>query len=380
MVTVRGSVTGQKWSAFASLAAAPSAVVMQPTTLCNLDCSYCYLPFRKSDHRMPVTVARSVAGTANGWAAAAPFDVIWHGGEPLTVGREHLGDLMRPFRGVRHHVQTNATLVDDAWCGFFTEHDVRVGISVDGPFHRNGARVTRSGRPAFAAILRGISRLRCHRIPFSAIAVISEPRPERAAELYEFFVELGCVVLGINIEEQEGVNTRESAHDAGRVTEFWAALTEAWRRNPVLKVREIERVLGYVNAQFNGRADQFLPGELDPFPTVTHDGDVVLLSPELAGFTDEHGDGFAVGNVLRADLATLVAGAARQPWVAEFRAGLEGCRTSCPYFAFCGGAQPANRFFEQGRFDVTRTSHCENSRISLMEGVVEHAQRHGAVA
>jgi uncharacterized protein len=336
---------------------------------------------------MPAEVANAVAATVNGWAQRGPFDVIWHGGEPLAAGIDHLDGLMAPFRGVRHHVQTNATLIDDAWCAFFEERDVRVGLSIDGPAERDAGRVTRPGRPAHGRIVRGIERLRRHGIEFSAIAVVSDPDPASAAELYAFFADLGCSVLGLNIEEKEGVNTRSNEFDPRRVTEFWSAFTEAWRRNPVIRVREIERVLGYAAAEFDGRADEFLPTEMDPFPTVAHNGDVVLFSPELASFERagspggsspavSPGGGFAAGNVLREDLAAVVARGAGQPWVAEFRSGVDACRATCPYFAFCGGGQAANRYFEHGRFDVTRTCHCENSRISLMEGVVEHARAH----
>src|SRR5688572_8245589 len=160
---------------------------MQPTTLCNLDCSYCYLPFRRSDLRMPEAVAAAVAEDVNAWACAGPFDVIWHGGEPLATGREHLAALMAPFRGVRHHVQTNATLIDEEWCGFLVDHDVRVGLSIDGPVDRNAARVTWSGQPAFGRIMRGAHLLRQHGLEFSAIAVVSDPTPEVASQLYEFF-------------------------------------------------------------------------------------------------------------------------------------------------------------------------------------------------
>jgi uncharacterized protein len=69
------------------IAAVPSYVVMQPTTLCNLDCVYCYLPFRAADRRMPVSVAEAVAVSVNPWAAAGRFSVVWHGGEPLAAGR-----------------------------------------------------------------------------------------------------------------------------------------------------------------------------------------------------------------------------------------------------------------------------------------------------
>ncbi len=102
---------GQSFSGMRGLAAVPSYVVMQPTTLCNLDCAYCYLPFRAVDRRMPVAVAEAVAAAVNPWAANGRFSVVWHGGEPLAAGREHLADLMAPFGPeVEHHVQTNATL------------------------------------------------------------------------------------------------------------------------------------------------------------------------------------------------------------------------------------------------------------------------------
>src|SRR4029453_568251 len=105
----------------------PSYVIMQPTTLCNLDCAYCYLPLRAHERRMPAAVAEAVAATVNAWAARAPrFSVVWHGGEPLAGGRERLAELMRPFHGVEHHTQTNATLIDDRWCEFLRTHDVRV--------------------------------------------------------------------------------------------------------------------------------------------------------------------------------------------------------------------------------------------------------------
>jgi len=93
---------------------------------------------------MPVAVATAVAKTANEWAVDVPrFSVVWHAGEPLTAGRAHLGALMDEFAGVEHHVQTNATLIDDAWCEFFAARDIRLGISIDG----DATATRRAGRP-----------------------------------------------------------------------------------------------------------------------------------------------------------------------------------------------------------------------------------------
>ena len=353
----------------------PGYVVMQPTTLCNLDCAYCYLPFRAVDRRMPVPVAAAVAASVNAWASQGRFSVVWHGGEPLAAGREHLGALFAPFDpAVEHHVQTNATLIDDAWCEFFAAHQVRVSVSVDGPRGRNGDRVTRGGRPAYDRIMAGVAALRRHGINFSALCVVSRPEPGLATELYDYFLDLGCDVLGINIEETEGVNTRGNAHPAAAVRAFWAELVAAWRRAPRIHLREIEWSLRYTAAVLDGVEDEVLPRRLDPIPTVGYDGSVVLLSPELAGFSDPRYGDFTSGNVLRTPLAEILASATDTPWIAEFLAGVEACRSGCPYFGFCGGGHAANRYFEHGRFDGTETNHCRNSKIRLLEGVLDHAR------
>jgi len=176
------------------------------------------------------------------------------------------------------------------------------------------------------------------------------------------------------------VNTRANRHDAADVTAFWAELVGAWRQDPRIHLREVEWSLRYAAAVLDGTADELLPRRLDPIPTIAYDGSVVLLSPELAGFHDPRYGDFTSGNVLTTPLGEILAGAARTPWIAEFLRGVEACRASCPYFGFCGGAHAANRYFEQGRFDTTETDHCRNSKIRLLEGVLDHARDHQPTA
>jgi uncharacterized protein len=303
--------------------------------------------------------------------------VVWHGGEPLAAGREHFAELLAPFDpAVEHHVQTNATLIDDAWCAFFAERQIRVSVSVDGPAVRNGERVTRGKQPAYDRIRRGIEALRRHDLGFSALCVVGRPEPGLATELYDYFLDLGCDVLGINVEELEGVNTRLNNYPERSVTAFWAELMSAWRRDPRIHLREVEWSLRYVAAVLDGTADALLPRRLDPIPTVAHDGSVVLLSPELAGFHDPRYGDFTSGNVLTTPLGDILDGALDTPWIREFMDGVEGCRAACPYFGFCGGAHAANRYFEHGRFDATETDHCRNSKMRLLEGVLDHARDH----
>jgi uncharacterized protein len=349
---------------------------MQPTTLCNLDCGYCYLPLRASNRTMSPEVSAAVARDVNRWVRDQRFSVVWHGGEPMAAGREHLSRLMAPFAPeVEHHLQTNATLIDDVWCEFFRSRKVRVSVSVDGPEEHNGFRTDRGGLPGYPRIMKGIQALRRNGVPFAALCVVSRPGPGVAKSLYDFFLELGCDVLGINIEEREGVNGRDNRHDPDDVRAFWAELTAAWRQAPAIHVREIEWTLRYVDAVLEDTVNDLLPRRLDPIPTVGYDGSVVLLSPELAGFHHARYGDFASGNVLATPLGTILLEPATVPWVSEFLTGVENCRGSCPYFGFCGGGHAANRYFEHGRFDGTETEHCRNSKINLLEGVLDHVRR-----
>lgn len=367
----------RRWTGMSGLATVPGYVVMQSTTLCNLDCAYCYLPERAFNHRMSPAVSRAVAATVNRWADGSPYGVVWHGGEPLAVGRRVFADLVAPFESnIQHQIQTNATLIDDAWCEFFLENNVRVSVSVDGPPYRNTSRRNRAERPAFDMAAHGVDALRRHGIDFAVLSVISDPRPGQATELYRFLLDLGCDACGVGIEEREGVNSRPTAFGAAAVRGFWAELLAAWRAEPRIRVREIDWSLRYLAALVDGTADGMLPRRVNPVPAIGHDGAVVLLSPELAGFSDRRYGNFTSGNVLDRPLDELVAEAGTVGWVREYLDGVAACRDTCDYFGFCGGAQAGNRYFEHGRFDVTATNHCRNSKMLLLDGVLDHLRGH----
>lgn len=123
-----------------------------------------------------------------------------------------------------------------------------MGVSIDGPPADNASRVDRRQMPTQAKALRGIELLGAHGHEVHAIAVVSDPTPERARRLSAFAVECGIAHLGVNIEEQEGVNVSTHAHHQNVVTDFWTALAASWRENPAVRVRDLERVLSYAGA------------------------------------------------------------------------------------------------------------------------------------
>jgi uncharacterized protein len=60
---------------------------------------------------------------------------------------------------------------------------------------------------------------------------------------------------------------------------------------------------------------------------------------------------------------------------ADIAAGIERCRRTCPYFAFCGGGAPANKYFENGSFDSTETLFCRLSKQAVLDVVLDKLER-----
>ncbi|MFJ5724434.1 cyclophane-forming radical SAM peptide maturase AmcB [Streptomyces sp. NPDC093149] len=354
-------------------------MLMQPTTLCNLDCTYCYLPDRKVSRRMSLEVAQAVAAGVGEWSRRRPVAVVWHGGEPLAVGPAYFRSLMEPFGPGEEHpviqaVQTNATLIDEAWCEVFATVPVRVTVSLDGPDGANASRVDWAGGPSTQRALSGIDALRQAGIRFGLIAVVADVSPGAATDLYRFACELGCDNLGVNLAEKKGVYAggHEPRHS---VVAFWEELAACWQADPRIQVRELDHAYTYIREELSGAAAQRADRPVMPLPLVTWDGDFLPVGAELAGFRSARHGPFAAGNVLDTPLTVLAARATEVPWVAEALAGVTNCRKHCDYFTYCRGGQVANKYFETGRLDSTETTYCQTSKINLMEGILRHAER-----
>ncbi|MFJ8789392.1 cyclophane-forming radical SAM peptide maturase AmcB [Streptomyces sp. NPDC102462] len=354
-------------------------MLMQPTTLCNLDCTYCYLPDRKVSRRMSTEVAQAVAAGVREWSRQRPVAVVWHGGEPRAVGPAHFRTLTEPFgtgetHPVVHAVQTNATLIDEAWCEVFATLPVRVTVSLDGPGEENASRVDWAGGPSTQRAMSGIAMLRQAGIGFGLIAVVADVSPGAATDLYRFACELGCDDLGVNLAEKKGVYAggQDPKHS---VVAFWEELAACWQADPRIQVRELDHAYTYIREELSGAAALRADRPVMPLPMVTWDGDFLPLGAELAGFRSPQHGPFTAGNVLDTPLTVLAARAAEVPWVAEALAGVTNCREQCDYFAYCRGGQVANKYFETGRLDSTETDYCRTSKISLMEGILRYAER-----
>jgi uncharacterized protein len=364
-------------------------LVVQPTPFCNLDCDYCYLPHRSDRSRLSFALLEAAIERVleSPWFEGG-FTLLWHAGEPLMMpiafydeASERIGRLLArrglPPETIVQSLQTNATTIDGAWCDCFVRNGIHVGVSMDGPaFLHDAHRVTRTGRPTHAAVMRGIGWLQRRGIPFQVICVLTAESLHHPEAIASFFLEHGITDVGFNMEETEGVNARSSldatgaAQQAleGRYRAFMAALWQRSRAQPErLRIREFEGVASLACSDARLKATDMNT----PFVIVNVDarGHVSTFDPELLSVaTAEYGD-FSFGHVRDSSLEAMAATAKFQRVAAEIAAGVERCRASCAYFGLCGGGAGSNKYWEHGRFDAAATQHCRY-RIQLVADVV----------
>jgi uncharacterized protein len=355
-------------------------LILQPTPFCNLNCRYCYLPNRRDPRVMAVeTVRTTVQKLEREQLLSANFSVIWHAGEPTVVRRAVYAKYFAAIKEVlgsgyplRHHFQTNGTLIDDSWCEFVREHNISVGVSIDGPEHiHDRQRRTWGGRGTFRETLKGIEKLQMNGIDFHTISVVTRDSVGCAAEIFPFLVSLRPDFIAFNVEESEGIHRSNSLEEGTRdVENFFRTVYRLAKGNDFdPPVREFESAfLAIYDGKAGSRNSQIAPYRIF---SVAVDGGFTTFSPELLGMSSPRYGSLNLGNILT-DSPTEVARSGKT-WklLTDVRAGVNRCRDTCEYFDLCGGGTPSNKLFEKGTFDAAATRFCQTSIMVPLKIVLE---------
>jgi len=311
------------------------------------------------------------------------FTLLWHAGEPLTAPisfydqataciQQVLERHGLPPHTINQSLQTNATVIDAAWCDCFERNGIHVGVSMDGPaFLHDAHRCTRTGLPTHAAVMRGIRWLQQREIPFQVIAVLTDDALDHADRMFDFFVDHGITDVGFNMEETEGENAASSLESPDGEQRYRAFLERFWRRSMEqpgrLRLREFDGIVNLACSDVRlAHTDMNTPFAI---VNVDAQGHLSTFDPELLSVpTAEYGD-FAFGHVLHDSLESLLANEKFQRIHGEIQAGVDRCRQECEYFGLCGGGAGSNKYWEHRRFDGTETQACRY-RIKLVADVV----------
>ncbi len=361
-------------------------LILQPSPFCNIDCDYCYLADRSSTKKMPLEVLRKTLDRVfESGLVGGQLSLVWHAGEPLAVPISYYEEAFRTLAAwegkIRHNFQTNGTLINDAWCEFFKKHNCSVGVSVDGPAHiHDRHRKDRTGKGTHAKVMKGIECLKKHDMPFHAIAVITDDALDYPEEIFNFFKDNGIHSVGFNIEEQEGIHRTSTLGRSkpGRIDKFMRRSYELQKACGAVRIREFEHAF-----QALARTEEMDREVMDhndqslPFGIVSIDwqGNISTFSPELLGAKSlKYGD-FFWGNTMTGSLRSIEQHPGFIRIVEEIQEGLDMCRQSCQYFAYCGGGAPSNKYYENGTFASTETMYCRHTVQLPFDIVLEDLEK-----
>jgi uncharacterized protein len=368
-------------------------LVIQPTALCNLDCRYCYVPDRQNPARLPLSLLEQLLVAVRSSLLTRDqtrLRILWHAGEPLAAGIDfyrkafELTDRLVGDRfQVRHAMQSNGTLINDAWCTLFRTYKVRVGVSLDGPEAVHDANRKRlGGGGSFTRTMRGIELLRAHGFRVNVLSVLTTQNIDIPEEMFHFFLRHDLRRVAFNVEEIEGPNLQSSllpvatgiasarARYGAFMRRFCALNVEHGRP---LVIRELLSLAGLIRAW---RSDaEHVPHaperRLGGILTVSRDGAVSSWSPELASGAPGDPGRFVLGNIRdTGSIDELLAGDRARAIQEEVDQGIAQCRAECEYFGVCGGGSPGNKFYERGTFATAETLKCALQTKELVEVLV----------
>lgn len=148
-------------------------LILKVASRCNLNCTYCYMynagdttyrlqPKFMSEAVADATLARVQAHVRK--HRLGHFRFVFHGGEPLLADPDFYRRFVREARRVllprtepSFAMQTNGTLLTDAWCQVLGELGIGLGVSLDGPpAVHDKARRDHQGAGTYAAAVRGL--------------------------------------------------------------------------------------------------------------------------------------------------------------------------------------------------------------------------------
>ncbi|MFJ8599412.1 FxsB family radical SAM/SPASM domain protein [Streptomyces shenzhenensis] len=100
---------------------------------------------------------------------------------------------------VRYELQTNGTLLSDAWLDLFEQYEVAVGVSLDGPPRANDRhRLSHAGRSSAASAVRGIELLRSRPQLFAGLLAVVDLAND-PAEVHDYLAAFAPPVIDFGL-------------------------------------------------------------------------------------------------------------------------------------------------------------------------------------
>lgn len=353
-------------------------VMIKPTgPVCNLDCAYCYYLSKARlypgahDFRMPDALLDTFTRQYIEAQQVPAVTFGWQGGEPTLLGIPFFKKALayqeryrRPGMRIINALQTNGTLLDDAWGQFFKEHDFLIGLSLDGPRALHDAyRRDQTGEPAFDRAMRGLALLKQHGVATNILTTVHAANAPYPLEVYRFlrdevgarFVQFIPIVQRDNATGyQEGDTVTERSVTAQQYGAFLSAIFDEWVLHDLdtVSVQIFDVALAATLGQRPGLC--VFEETCGTALVLEHNGDLYACDH----FVEPR---YRLGNITETPLVDLV-NSERQRAFGAAKAALPTTCLECDVRFICHGGCPKNRLASPVAGEPPLNALCEGYR------------------
>ena len=318
-------------------------VMIKPASgFCQMACDYCFY-HDLLEYGAPAntwmsqkTARQLIARVKESGAVRVHF--AFQGGEPLLWGQEHFDDFFEDVKEAgldsTYAVQTNGLCIDEVYATLFAEHDVLVGISLDGDRALHDvARKTPDGKGTYERVMRGIDLLKKHGVRYNLLTVVSANTARHPSQLYKFYKKMGAshVQLIPCLPPLDKDATRKYAPTPEALGQFLVGFYRLWREDfkngqPPFAVREFDQALTTLQGRsgFCGARGFCTPQLIVESDGSTYPCDFFVL-PE-----------YRTGNVHTHTIAQTIECEGMQRFVSDHPEAPALCRP-CRFLPVCGG-------------------------------------------
>lgn len=200
-------------------------IIKTAGNLCNINCKYCFEIAKdvKNSILTPSLLRKTIEDVGK------KFSVVFHGGEPLIVGRKRFSELLEivrqfyPEKVTSVKIQTNGTLLNQSWIEMlFSEYkdlNIEIAISLDGTYNMNRLRVDAQENPTFAKVRNAFQLLENNGIYAGMLSVISKKSLKYAKEYIDLIDSIPNLKF-VKINALFNIENNELAKDSISPLEF----------------------------------------------------------------------------------------------------------------------------------------------------------------